>query len=293
VGRLVRELRPDLLPALHLTSYGFLGGLSGLHPFLLSVWGTAVLEAPHLAPFQHWVTRHALARADAVTAPGLHRAASTTRYAPEGKPVTVVPYGVDLERFRPAQRPPGETVVIGTTARLSEEKGLTYLVDAFARLRERYGERVRLRIAGEGPGRRKLEQQIAHLGLGQAVELAGWLEHDDVPGFLQELDVFALPSTWEGFGVSAIEASATGLPVVASNVHGIPDAVLDGRTGILVPPRDVNALASVLSRLVEDPVERAAMGQAGRAFVAANYSWDKNAEQMERLYAGLVSHERS
>ncbi len=161
VARLIRELQPDLLHALHLTSYGFLGSLADFHPFLLSVWGTDVLEAPQLTPFHRWLTRHALARADAITATGLHLALETTRYTPYSTSVTVVPYGVDLERFGPSTRPPGDRVVIGTTARLSPEKGLPYLIDAFARLRERYGERVSLRIAGEGPERGALEQQIA------------------------------------------------------------------------------------------------------------------------------------
>jgi glycosyltransferase involved in cell wall biosynthesis len=288
VARLIRDLEPDLLHALHLTSYGFLGSLSGFRPFLLSVWGTDILEAPHLTPFHHWLTRHALARADAITATGLHLAVTTTRFTPEGKPVTVVPYGVDLQRFTPAVRPPRDQVVIGTTARLSREKGLTYLVDAFARLRERLGDRVGLRIAGEGPGRRELEQQISRLHLEDAVDLAGWLDHEEVPDFLHTLDIFALPSTWEGFGVSAIEASATGLPVVASNVHGIPDAVLDGKTGLLVPPKDAQALASALARLIEDPAERADLGRTGREFVSANYDWQANTAQMLRLYERLT-----
>jgi glycosyltransferase involved in cell wall biosynthesis len=289
VARLIADLQPDLLHALHLTSYGFLAALSGFHPFLLSAWGTDVLEAPQLTPFHRWLTRHALARADTITATGLHLALATTQYAPQGKPVTVVPYGVDLQRFIPADRTSDTTTVIGTTARLSPEKGLTYLIDAFARLRERYGDRVRLRIAGEGPERAALEHQIARLGLGDSVELSGWLDHEAIPAYLQALDIFVLPSTWEGFGVSAIEASAMRLPVVASNVHGIPDAVLDGKTGILVPPQDSTALASALAELIEGPALRASLGDAGRNFVASNYDWQANALQMQRLYETLTA----
>jgi glycosyltransferase involved in cell wall biosynthesis len=309
VARLILDLRPDLLHALHLTSYGFLGARSGFHPFLLSVWGTDVLEAPHLTPFHRWLTRHALAHADAITATGLHLALETTRYTPYATPVTVVPYGVDLFRFQPrsddsttdapatavplSSQGEGSGVrsaplVIGTTARLSPEKGLSHLIDAFARLRDRYGDRVRLRIAGEGPERGALEQQIDRLHLGGAAELSGWLDYDDVPVFLQGLDVFALPSTWEGFGVSAVEASACGLPVVASNVHGIPDAVLDGTTGLLVPSKDPGALATAIGRLIDDPALRGRLGAAGREFVARNYDWQQNAAQMQLIYEGLA-----
>jgi glycosyltransferase involved in cell wall biosynthesis len=288
VARLIHDLRPDLLHALHLTSYGFLGSLSGFHPFLLSVWGTDILEAPRLTPFHRWLTGHALARADAITATGLHLAVETTRYAPEDKPVTVVPYGVDLQRFTPAEHSPREMTVLGATARLSPEKGLSYLIDAFARLRERYGDDLRLRIAGEGPERVALEQQIARLGLKDVIELSGWIDHAGVPAFLRGLDVFVMPSTWEGFGVAAIEASAMGLPVVASNIHGIPDAILDGKTGLLVPPKDPAALAAALAELIDDPATRRALGAAGRDFVAANYAWQDNITQMARLYEQLT-----
>jgi glycosyltransferase involved in cell wall biosynthesis len=78
------------------------------------------------------------------------------------------------------------------------------------------------------------------------------------------------------------------LPVVASNIHGIPDAVLDGKTGILVPPKDPTALAAALTDLIEDPALRTHLGAAGRNFVAANYDWRENAAQMERVYRSLT-----
>ncbi len=121
------------------------------------------------------------------------------------------------------------------------------------------------------------------------MELSGWLEHEAVPAFLQQLDVFVLPSTWEGFGVSAVEASAVGLPVVASNIHGIPDAVIDGRTGLLVPSKDSAALADAIARLIDASELRTQLGVAGRAFVTRNYDWSRNAAQMQLLYEDLTS----
>jgi glycosyltransferase involved in cell wall biosynthesis len=116
------------------------------------------------------------------------------------------------------------------------------------------------------------------------VRFLGDLAHEDVPAALQRMDIFAMPSTWEGFGVSAVEASAMQLPVVASNIHGIPDVVVDGETGLLVPPRDPAALANALERLAGNPELRRRMGAAGRAFVAAHYRWEDNAAQMAALY---------
>lgn len=288
VRQLVHNLQPDVVHALHLTSYGFLGALSAFHPFVLSVWGTDVLEAPKLTPFHRWLTRYALAHADTITATGMHLAAETTRYAPPGTPITVVPYGVDVDRFLPARRGASGHVVIGAVSRLSQEKGVRYLIDAFAQLRERYAGQVSLRVAGDGPERPRLEAQIQRLGLESSVELCGWVDHKEVPDFLRELDVFVLPSTWEGFGVAAVEASAVELPVVATNVYGIPDAVREGATGLLVPPRDPGSLARAVGRLVEEPALRESMGKAGREYVTRHYSWSYNAEQMASIYQRLV-----
>ena len=298
VRRLVHDLRPDILHALHLTSYGFLSVLCDVRPTLVSVWGTDVLEAPRLSPFHYLITRYALRRADHITATGLRLAEAAARYAPAGKPVTVVPYGVDLREFRPrtieACPEPAEgdrsEVVIGAVARLSKEKGLHYLLEAFAVVAGRHPQ-ARLVLAGEGPERRRLERLAARLGLGERVRFLGEVPHEQVPEVLQQLDVFAMPSTYEGFGVAALEAEAMEVPVVASRIHGIPDVVADGETGLLVPPRDRQALAAALERLASDGDLRRRLGQAGRAFVAEHYSWEENTAQMEALYgAALGEH---
>jgi glycosyltransferase involved in cell wall biosynthesis len=293
VKRLVESLEPDILHAMHLTSYGFLGALTGYQPLVLSPIGTDILEAPRLSPFHGWLTRYSLARARAITATGLHLATETTRYTPLSTPVTVVPYGVDLQRFQPVERDRDGPFTVGAVSRLSPEKGLSYLIEAFAELRRRHGGKVRLQIAGEGPERAQLEAQIRRLGIEESVELCGWLEYDAVPAFLAGLDVFCLPSTYEGFGVAAVEASACGRPVVASKVHGIPDVVRDGVTGLLVPPADAGALAAALSELVDDTGRRRAMGDAGRNYVAAHYDWQQNAHQMELVYERVLDEPRT
>ena len=289
VRRLVRSLAPDLLHALHLTSYGFLAALCDVRPTLTSVWGTDVLEAPRRSPLHYLLTRHALARADHVTATGLQLANATLRYTPNAKPVTVVPYGVDLTRFQPQVRNgvrPSE-VVVGAVARLSPEKGLDVLLRAVARLIDA-GTPLRIVLAGDGPQRERLTRLAARLGIADRVDFRGEVPHDQVPAVLAEFDMFAMPSLAEGFGVAALEAQAMELPVVASRVHGIPDVVDDGRTGLLVPPGDVPALAEAIERLVNDADLRSTLGSAGRSFVEERYRWQDNAAQMERLYQHLL-----
>ncbi len=289
VRALTESLQPDLLHALHLTSYGFLAGLSAFQPSIVSVWGTDVLEAPALTPLHRWITRQALARAGVITATGLRLAEATLPYMPQGKRVCVIPYGVDLERFAPAPRVPGAggRVTVGAASRLSPEKGFDVLLRAVAMLRER-GVALEVVLAGDGPSRPGLERLAHELGLDGRVEFLGEVAHEAVPGVLQQLDIFVMPSTWEGFGVSALEASAMELPVVASDIHGIPDVVLDGETGILAPPADVPALADAIARLAGDAELRRSMGAAGRAYVEREYRWQENAALMERLYAEMT-----
>jgi glycosyltransferase involved in cell wall biosynthesis len=164
---------------------------------------------------------------------------------------------------------------------------LDVLLRAVAVLRRR-GVEARVLLVGDGPMREELMRLTAELGLTEYVEFTGAVGHDDVPAMLRRMDIFAIPSTWEGFGVAALEASAMGLPVVGSNIHGLPDVVLDGETGVLVPAGDTSKLADAIARLAEDSGLRARMGEAGRAFVVEEYRWEDNARLMETLYDQLT-----
>jgi glycosyltransferase involved in cell wall biosynthesis len=197
--------------------------------------------------------------------------------------VFVVPYGVDVAQFQPAARGERARIAVGAVSRLSPEKGFEHLLRAARMLRDG-GTDIDIVLAGDGPSRRSLEKLTQETGMGDRVRFHGEVPHGSVPGVLQELDIFAMPSTAEGFGVSALEASAMRLPVVASDVHGIPDVVRDGGTGILVPPANPSALASAIGRLAGDAAMRARMGDAGRALVEREYGWRDNAALMERLY---------
>jgi glycosyltransferase involved in cell wall biosynthesis len=289
VRRLVSDLQPHILHALHLTSYGLLAGLCDVRPRLVSVWGTDILEAPGWSPFHNAITRYALSKADHVTATGFRLASATLPYTPRSKPVTVIPYGVDTTRFRRTRNGAraGE-VVLGSVGRLSIEKGLKDLLRAAARLIE-HGSPIRVVLAGDGPERARLVKLAGELGIDSHVEFRGEVSHERVPAVLNELDIFVMPSRAEGFGVAALEAAATELPVVASRVHGIPDVVSDGVTGLLVPPGNVPALAEAIGRLASDAELRTAMGRAGRAFVEQRYRWEDNCAQMESLYRRVLT----
>ena len=170
-------------------------------------------------------------------------------------------------------------------ARLCDVKGQRELIRALARLERR--DAVAL-FAGDdlesgGAFRRELEREAEAHGVSDRVRFLGYRR--DVPALLEAVDVFVLPSWLEGLPLGVLEAMARGTPVVASAVGGTPELVADGETGLLVPPRDVDALVEALDGLLGDPERARRLGESGRARALAEFSAEAAAERVLRLYA--------
>jgi glycosyltransferase involved in cell wall biosynthesis len=181
-------------------------------------------------------------------------------------------------------------IIIGTAGRLVELKGIEYLISTVATLRREFPT-LRVEIAGSGPQREKLEEAVAHAGLGEQVEFLGWI--DDLASLLPRWDVFVMPSLEEGFPIAALDAMAASLPVVATPVGGVPELIEDGKTGWLVPPRDAEALASRLRLLLCNPELRLSMGVAGYARVRDHFSAAQMTENFAKLYDELLDETRT
>lgn len=205
--------------------------------------------------------------------------------------VAVVHCGIQPEVFAPREQPArGDELRIVCVASLQEYKGHPYLIDACALLRDR-GVQFHLRLVGEGEERAAIERQIAELGLGGSVELLGAQPRDRVAALLREADVSVLPSVVtasgkkEGLPVVLMEALAMEVPVVATDISGVPELVVDGSTGLLVPERDAAALADALERVWRDPDAARALAAAGRERVLADFDLHRTAAQLRDLLA--------
>ncbi len=172
----------------------------------------------------------------------------------------LVRMGVDLDRFRLVERDDGHPLRVLFVGRLVADKGPADLVAALAGVAD-----LELVLAGEGPLRAELTSMA-----GPGVRLLGGVAQDDLPSWYAWADIFCLPSHAEGLPVVLMEALATGLPVISTPVAGIPELVVDGETGLLVPPGDRAALAAAVTRL-RDPELRRRLGAAGRAAVQARH----------------------
>lgn len=213
--------------------------------------------------------------------------------------VICIPNGIDVAAFSAARvsprprvllgdfAPPG-SVLIANVARLDKVKDQAGLLAAFKRLHEQAGQCAgcRLIIAGDGPEYAELQRRIEQLDLTQTVRLLG--NRSDVADLLAECDVFVLPSIAEGMPVTLMEAMASGLPVVATDVGGVAAVVENGTTGTLVPPGDAQALAEALGAYVADESLRRRHGDAGRARVAARFSMSAMLSRYTALYDTLL-----
>jgi len=281
---LLREHHIDAINAHYATGYGLLARWRGHVPCVLNVWGSDVYDFPDKGPLHRALLRANLRAADRVVSTSHAMAARTTAVCPGLGPITVVPFGVETDRFMPAAatRPDDAPLVVGTVKVLDEKYGIGTLIDAFAWATQRAGRQVRLRIVGDGPQRADLERKVRALGLSASVEFTGRVPHASVPDELRKMDVFVALSTLdsESFGVAVIEASACGLPVVVSDAGGLPEVVVDGVTGHVVLRRDPMAAGSRILGLLQDPALRERMGRAGREHVRQAYEWDRCVDRM-------------
>ena len=198
--------------------------------------------------------------------------------------IVMIPNGIDLAAHS-CVRSPGPIRRIVTVANLRREKNHEALIAAAALLASSRPE-LRYRIVGDGPRRAELEALARARGVADRIEFLG--HQEDVPSLLAGADLFVLPSRSEAFPNGAIEAMAAGLPVVASDVGGLRDLIDDGRTGLLVPPANPEALAAAIESLVADPARAAALGAAARDEIESRYSFERMLRDFDALYQSAV-----
>lgn len=291
------ELKPAGYPARWLAARHRL-------PYGVIVHGTELLllEAKlRRNAFKRWTAARLLADAAVIVAnsawtAGVTRAVlgALRRDAPPGR-VRVVPLGTDPVRFRPGIDAGAVRARHGldggpwllTVARLEWHKGIDTVIRALPAVR-RAVPAARYAVAGVGPRRPQLERLAGELGVTDAVRFLGPVPDEDLPALYNAADLYVGASRRqdllvEGFGISLVEASASGLAVVGGRSGGVPDAVRDGETGVLVDPERPAAVAAAVVALLRDGERRGRMGAAGRRAVETYYNWDRVVRDLIRI----------
>jgi len=206
----------------------------------------------------------------------------------EAEKIRLIHDGIDPRPFESASNTRDmhtECVVVGMAAVFEERKGHRFLLEAAQRLKAQ-GCRLQYRLAGDGSLRPSMEKTATRLGLKDDVQFLGFVS--DIPTFLSQVDIFVLPSLFEGLGVSVLEAMAAGKAVIASRVGGLPELVIDSVTGLLVAPRDVEGLVNAISTLAGDKSLIRAMGDKGRERLKEKFTIEQTARQVEDYYYSLL-----
>ncbi len=308
--RLIREIKPDLIHTSNVLGemYGGIAGrLTGV-PVVGTLTNTSDREVrltdnPHLNSFKlrtvgyfrRQLVRRTHARHIAISNHVAESATSELGVDPER--ISVIYRGVDSDAVQPAESGATSTGIreelsldsasplILSVGRLVPQKGQRYLIEAMPAIRDRHPDAVLLLI-GIGFLEEKLRNLADELDLQDSVRFLG--RREDVPALLQAADIFVFPSLFEGLGVSLLEASGSGTPVIGTNTGPIPEIIRDGETGLLVPPADAEAIANAVSQLADDEDLRMRLGTAARDRVSKNFTIDQAVTMLEEFYETVI-----
>lgn len=286
----IETVGPDIIHAqspLFLTTFSAIkGALKCNVPSVITVHGMlAKRELPinfaqkmYLHTVGSWCFKNAtkticLTRSDA------HEA---TKYGCPLRKIRIIPNGVDIKVFRPSSSMEKDNSV-GWMGRFVPEKGLKYLVDAIEII-SGLKSSAEFLLIGDGPLKAKTIEMLNRCGLNKRTVFPGKVPHEKIYDLISRLSVFVLPSVKEGMPMALLEVMASGKPVVCSDIPGISDVVTHGQNGLLIPPRNSEALANAVLTLLDDETLRRRLGQNARRLMAEKYSWNIVISNMEKVY---------
>ncbi len=284
-GRAARDFKPALVHVHYAGGFGLWGRYCGIRPLVVSVWGSDLL--PHRPKwFYRRLLGSTLQQATHITATGQWLSKQTCElYPAAADKISIIPFGALLpDHTRPL---PAGPLRICYLKGHRPVYGPDILLEAMVEVRKAIPDAV-LSMAGDGEMTIQLNELIVRLGLENAVQMVGFVERPQIYSFLQEHHFMVMPSRAESFGLAALEAAACSRAVIASNVGGVPEVVMDGVTGRLVPPENPQRLAAAIMELANNTDKQKEMGRAGRDLVKRRYLWGKSLDMMCRLYEKLL-----
>lgn len=286
-----RAFKPDLVHAHYATGYGYWAYRTNIIPSLVSVWGADVIDFPTVW-YKRAMVRRVLNSATHITATSqlLRQKALDILPGSENK-ITVIPFGVNPPQSQ-RPMPEGGPVKMCFIKNHNWKYGPDILLEAMAEVKKTVPG-IRLSMAGTGELNEYLHQMADRLDINDIVDFVGFVPHDKMYDFISDHHFMVMPSVSESesFGVAVLEAGICGRAVLTSRVGGVPEVLVDGETGRLLPPGDKDKLASAIIEFAGNPAMLREMGQAGNKYVKENYTWDKSLDMMTDLYERLL-HEK-
>lgn len=284
----IKDWQPDILHAHFATGYGFMARMCGFKTRVVSIYGSDIYEFPYKSVLHKAVLAFNLTGACRVLSTSESMADEYLAVYPAKQRPVVTPFGVDIDLFKPLPNKAlkeGE-FTIGIVKKMEKKYGVDVLLKAVANLRTMTDKGLKLNIVGTGSQKQELELLARDLGIENITTFYGAINNREVPIFLSQQDVFVVPSRFdsESFGVAAVEAQACAVPIIVSNVGGLPEVVKHEVTGLVIDKENPDKLAQALLQLCDDKELREKLGQAGRERVKSLYDWNQNVAQMIDIY---------
>ena len=283
------QFKPDIVHAHYATSYGLLGALSGFHPFVISVWGSDVMDFPNRSLLHKIILQYNFKKADRICATSETLVDAIKKIS--AKKTDKIPFGIDTNYFKPSKISsifPPSTIVIGTVKSLEKIYGIDILIKAFKiAVTNNSNRELRLLIVGGGSKEEEYKNLVIELNLSDKVIFTGKIEHSKVVDYHNMIDIFINVSRNESFGVAVLEASSCEKPIIASKIGGLKEVVLNDKTGFLVEPENIEATAEAIQQLIENKGLCKKMGIDGRIFVQKQFDFNNNLAAAIAIYKEL------
>ncbi len=299
-GSLINDFKPDLIHAYNATPDGFVAlkiAKKYSLPLVCSLRGSDINVSPTYSEYIYKLTKMVLLEATMITSVSNDLKVAAEKIAKPEKEIEVVYNGCDTNifRFNEVTRLqyrkklgilPKDRVII-FVGRLLKTKGIFDLLKAFLQLRRNFSD-LHLVLVGDGPETKSINNMISANGLKRKAHIIGEQLHNEIPNLLSSSDLFVLPTYYEGLPNSLLEAMACGLPIIITKVGGIPEAVIDGKNGILINTNDVHALVKAVEHLLRNERERTKMGFSGKDTIEKNFSWKRSANKLFNIYQAAL-----
>lgn len=282
--RIIEKIHPDIINAHYATSYGTSLALSGVNGYILSVWGSDIYDFPKKSIFHKMLLMFSLKKAKVLLSTSQAMADEAAKYT--NRNIIITPFGVDMELFNPKNRTRGDDnlFVVGTIKTLSDKYGIKYILEAVSKIKAQGLIPIRLRIAGNGPQEDEYHKLADSLGISDITTWLGYISQKQAAVEWANMDVAVIPSNQESFGVSAVEAQASGVPVIISNIPGLMEATKPNETSLVVNNSDPEGIANTIKALYEDPEKRKEMKEKCVEYVRDHFEINRCFSQVEDLF---------
>lgn len=299
--RLIRRIEPDIVDGHFITSYGFLAACSRFHPLVVSAWGSDVLVLPNRNFLLKAITKYALERADVVTCDAEHVKTALMELGTEPQKISVVYFGTDTDKFKPAQRKRDLQQSLGivdsptviSLRSLEPIYDIDILIKSIPPVLKEVPE-AKFIIAGRGSQEVELKELARSLGILESIRFAGFIANEKISQYLASSDIYVSTSSSDaGLSAATAEAMACGLPVVVTDFGDNRRWVRNGENGFVVPLKEPKALAEKIIYLLKNEDVRMEFGKKNREIIEEKNDYSKEMEKMERIYEETIRRYKS